>query len=207
MRRSIACLASVLGLLVPATAFAANYSEVSNGDLSGDRLAPTAFTLDPGPNLISATSVSGDVEYFTVTVPAGRTLSVIRLTDYVGLDGTSFIGVQAGATFTVPASPPPNPNTLLGYTHFGPSTLAPVGDNVLDNIGTGAGAQGFVPPLGPGQYTFWAQQTGSNAASYTFAFTLSPSPGVPVPPAFAALLALGLGGVGLFGVRRAARAR
>ena len=156
---------------------------------------------------MSATSVSGDVEYFTITVPAGQRLNAVRLTAYAGLDGTSFIGVQAGPIFTVPASPPPSPSALLGYAHFGPTTPSPVGDNVLDNMATGSGAQGFSGTLGPGQYTFWSQQTGANAATYTFAFDVAPPAPVPFPPAFAAVLALGLGCAGMLGLRKAARAR
>ncbi len=84
---------------------------------------------------------------------------------------------------------------LLGYAHFGPAD-EPVGSNRLDNIATGAGAQGFSGTLGPGTYTFWSQQTGANASTYTLAFDVTTISAVPVPPLFAGILAVGLGVIG-----------
>ena len=195
MRRSIACLVVFFTLLVPSIAWAANYDEAVSGDISGDRLAPMPFVIATGTNSLSATSVSGDLEYFTITIPAGSQLRAIRVTAYAGIDQRAFLGVQRSPTFTEPPTGT-NPANLLGYTHFGPS-VEPIGNNVLDNAAVGAGSQGFSGMLGPGVYTFWSQQTGGNATSYTLAFDVGPTPAVPVPPVFAALLALGLGFVGI----------
>jgi hypothetical protein len=195
MRRSIFVPCFLVALCVPSLALAANYDEATNGDISGNRLAPSVIPLNLGVNSISATSVAGDLEYFTVTVPAGQRLLAIRVTAYAGLDGRAFIGVQQGATFT---EPPVGTNVaqLLGYAHFGPAEEA-IGSNRLDNIATGPGSQGFSGVLGPGTYTFWSQQTGGNASTYTLAFDVATIPAVPVPPLFAGVLALGLGVIGI----------
>ena len=87
-----------------------------------------------------------------------------------------------------PAQAQANLATLLGYLHFGNGALAGTatpGNDILDNIGVGAGSQGFVPPLTGTDYTFWIQQTGP-AVSYSFHFVVIPEPG-----SFA-LLGLGL---------------
>lgn len=140
------------------------HDESLHGDLSGNRLEPTQLTLSVGDNLLIATSVSGDREYVTLTVPAGGMLSQILLDDYVSFDRTAFIGMQAGSTFTEPTSGT-NVANLLGWTHFGDAFFH-VGTDILDDIAAGAGARGFTPPLPSGPYTFWIQQTGAAPTSY-----------------------------------------
>ena len=44
-------------------ATAADYTEIGSGDLSGDRLAPTSWTLAAGTNRLIATTSPGDQEY------------------------------------------------------------------------------------------------------------------------------------------------
>ncbi len=166
-------IAVFLGLIAPAAATVI-HDESVNGDLSNDRLNPTGYTLSAGTNTLIATSVSGDREYVRLSVPAGLQLSSIINVSYQGQDGTAFIGVQNGSTFTEPPTGT-NVANLLGYTHFGtgPGT---VGTDILDNMGTGAGAQGFTPPLPSGNYTYWIQQTGTSAATYQFDFNVTPEP-------------------------------
>jgi hypothetical protein len=65
-----------------------------------------------------------------------------------------------------------------------------VGSDILDDIDRGSGSQGFVPPLGPGDYTFWAQDVGFQA-SYTMRFVLpEPSRATMLAAGAAALAAL-----------------
>ncbi len=45
------------------SATAADYTEIGSGDLSGDRLAPTSWTLAAGTNRLIATTSPGDQEY------------------------------------------------------------------------------------------------------------------------------------------------
>jgi hypothetical protein len=189
MKRATLTLALSLAVL-PLTARAISYSEAADGDLSGDRLAPTALVLEPGSNLVTGNTIFGDLDYVTISIPAQ--LSAIVLTQYATqLNTVSFVGVQTGTVFTLPASTP-DPSQLLGWAHFG-DTLE--GTDILDDIGVGFGSQGFVPPLPAGNYTFWIQETGVYLADYQFDFVVVPE------PASLVLAALGIGALAL---RRAA---
>lgn len=174
--------AVIIGRATPAKAFN-DYDELIDGDLSGDRFNPTDISLSLGSNLLHATSVAGDLEYFTMHLPAGGQLDSIVLTTYVSGSPMSFIAVQSGTTFTEPPAGT-NPANLLGWTHFG-GPDAPAGTDILDNLGLGAGSIGFTPPLAGGPYTFWSQETGPNTATYTMNFVVTPEP--------AAIMLLGLG--------------
>lgn len=149
------------------------YSEAASGDLSGDGARPTVLTTTVGGHMISAVSTQGDREYFSVVVPTGHQLEAIFLKSYASADAKAFIAVQAGDTFT---EPPTGTDVakLLGYSHFGPSVEA-VGSNLLDNLGTGAGAAGFSGSLPSGTYTFWTQQTGASPTSYALNFVVVPA--------------------------------
>lgn len=157
------------GPLVAATI----WDEAVQGDLSGNRANPSSAQLEEGNNALFATTQAGDVEYLTLNVPGGHVLDAILLGVYAGLDGTAFIAVQSGTTFTEPAVGTTVGN-LLGYSHFGPN-LGQVGQDILPAIGQGFGAQGFAPPLASGDYTFWIQQTGA-PATYRLEFIVSALP-------------------------------
>ena len=144
------------------------YDEVQAGDLSGDRTSPTKITVGEGGNIVKASSVAGDLEYFTFTVPNGMQLAEIVLESYESSDNVAFIGLQAGSSFTEPAMGT-NAGNLLGWLHMGSNLVS---KNILDDIGNGAGAQGFTPPLGSGDYTFWTQQTGTAQTAYTLNFKI-----------------------------------
>lgn len=178
-------LTAVLGWAVAATGSRASiiHDESVDGDLSGDRFNPTDHTLAFGTNSVIATSVSGDREYLTLTIPGGMQLDSIVLFSYVGLDETAFIAVQSGTTLTEPPTGT-NANNLLGWTHFGPA-IGNVGTDVLDDMCVASPAIGCSPPLAAGDYTYWMQQTGGLAATYRFDFNVSPE------PATLALFALG----------------
>src|SRR5919108_5582999 len=97
------CSALVALGLIPTTCWSAIiWDEATQGDLSGDRFAPTSLTLTLGDNSLSATSQGGDLEYVTITVSEGELLSGLVLRSYSGSDGRAFIGIQAGTTFTEP---------------------------------------------------------------------------------------------------------
>jgi hypothetical protein len=182
-------------------ASADNYNESIDGDLSGNRLAPTSINLDPGSNTVTATSVAGDLEYYTVTVPGGFELSAIPLVSYVSLDALAFVGLQSGTTFTEPPTGT-DVSQLLGWTHFGPGN-GTVGTDVLDNIGAGTGAIGFTGPLGAGNYVFWTQQTGVNSTTYALDLQITAVAAVPaLSGASALLLCAGLGLMILVATRR-----
>ena len=176
----VAAMVAVVAGSAPVRA-ATVWNEAIQGDLSGNRLVPSTLLILPGDNDLIATTQGGDQEYFRITVPPLGELRNLVLKTYTGSDGTAFIGVQQGATFTVDPSSA-QPSNLYGYTHFG-TGQGQLGTNILDNIATGPGAQGFAPPLGPGNYTFWVQQLGS-ASTYDLNFQLTV---LPEPSAFVVL--------------------
>jgi hypothetical protein len=157
------CLLSIIkaAIVVALTASSAScwaavvWDEGIQGDLSGDRSAPTSLSFSAGSNELIATSSGGDIEYVTFAIPAGQQLNSVILSSYSGLDGTAFFGLQKGATFTEPPNGTVVGN-LLGYTHFGPA-VGNVGGDILSQAGSGAGAQGFTPPLAADSYSVWLQ--------------------------------------------------
>ncbi len=199
MLRATFTLLALFGLSYAGVASADNYTETIDGDLSGSGAAPTAISLDPGSNVITATSVAGDLEYYTVNVPSGFQLSPLTLVSYVSLDAVAFAAVQSGTTFTEP-NVGTNVANLLGWVHFGPGM---VGTDILDDIGAGPGAIGFTGPLPAGDYTFWSQQTGANSTTYAFDLQLTAAPSVPtLSDGFTVLLCAGLTLILAMGLRR-----
>ena len=150
------------------------WDEGVDGDLSGDRLVPTDLTFAVETNTLIATSVQGDREYVHFHLPTGSVLSQLWLTTWTGNDQIAFIAVQEGSVFT---EPPTNTDVskLLGYTHFGPGA-GNLGQDILPAMGQGPGSIGFVPPLTGSDYTFWIQQTGANAVTYSLDFVVTPEP-------------------------------
>jgi hypothetical protein len=213
MKRFILLGAMMVASLSAATAFATNYDEAVSGDLSSNRLTPTPIALTVGSNLITATAMSanqppptGDLDYFTITVPAGTRLTAINVNSTTTAS-LVFFAVQAGATMTEP-NVGTNPANLLGYTHFGPAN-GTVGTDILDNLSLGIPPSpapiGFTPPLPAGQYTFWYQETSSTPTTSQLNFVVTATP-VPVPRSAIAASAAGLLLVALRFVRRRARA-
>jgi hypothetical protein len=164
---------AIVATLTSAAAAGIIHDENINGDLSGNRLAPSALATSLGANTLIGRSVAGDLDYFTFNVAAGRQLDTLILTGYSG-PSVSFLAVQNGTIFTE-SNGAPNVANLLGWTHFGTGLLQ-VGTDILDDLGLGAGSIGFVPPLPSGDYVFWLQETGPSSVDYTLDFNLSPEP-------------------------------
>lgn len=135
------------------------WDESTQGDLSGNRLAPTSLNLNLGTNGVLASSGPNDLEYVHFHLSAGMQLDAIVPVLYNGSDQVAFIGVQAGTTFTEPAQGT-NVANLLGWALWGPG-MGNMNTNILPTIGAGSGAQGFTGPLTGSDYTFWIQNTGS----------------------------------------------
>jgi len=174
MTSRIATLTLAFALAVPALGLAANYDEGVSGDLSGDRLNPTSISLGSFTNFISGTTVQGDIDYFTVTLPqlSGIPLPIlsISLTQFTSTDDLAFLAVQEGSQFT---EPPTGTDTtkLLGYEHIG----LPLNVNILPTMGSQPGTIGFTQLAGP-VYTFWLQQTGPQPVAYTLDIYVTPEP-------------------------------
>jgi len=144
------------------TAEASDLSE-TDGDLSDDFTAPTAFTIGPGVNTVTASTQSGDLDYLTFTVGPCDTLTQLTVDSYTAEagDAIAFIAVQSGSAFTFPAAEAgDNTGELLGFSHYG---MADIGQDILPRIGEEEDALGFTPPLQPGDYTVWLNQTGTES--------------------------------------------
>lgn len=176
------------------------YDESVDGDLSGNRLAPTLLNANLGSNeVIGSMNRDIDIEYFTVVVQPGHQLDALVAAELVAPDGRSFIGVQSGSQFTVtPAAV--QASDLLGYAHFG-FQEGNIGTNILDDMGSGFGAQGFTGPLSTGSYTFWLQNI-NDIANYRMDFQITAA--VPEPSEYAMLLA-GIAVLGAVARRRRIR--
>ena len=86
----------LLAFPVAATAF--SYSETFDGDLSGNNLLPTALVAAQGSNLLSGSTVGGDLEYLRITLPAGTQLAALVLNSVTSSDDLIFIAAQEGTT-------------------------------------------------------------------------------------------------------------
>ncbi len=180
----------LLMLLAPLSAALANsYDEALSGDLSDERLAPTPLLLGAGDNVLRGTFGAGaaifqlDLDYATITIPAGLQLEAFIVAEADVGGAFSFIGLQAGPQITVPYTTV-DAGPLLGWAHYG---SADQGQDILPVIATGPGAIGFAPPLGPGVYSLWLMELDtSRRHNYTFNLRVSAIP----EPATAAMLLL-----------------
>jgi hypothetical protein len=169
-------------------------------DLPGFGEPAVTLALAPGLNLITGTtgnpSGTVDRDYVTLVVPAGYQLSALYVRSGTTVFGSSsFIGVESGATFTVPPTSG-SATGMLGWTLF----AATPDTDILPSLGTGGGATGFAPPLAAGSYAFWIQETGPVATSYALDFDVT---AVPEPSELAMLLA-GLAALAVVARRRRA---
>lgn len=181
-----------LGILISVTAMPAVadvvWDEAVDGQLSTDRFSPTDFgDLSIGSNDVIGTTVSGISKFFTFTIAEGEQLSALIVESWESVDDLGFLGAVTGDQFSVdPANP--DVTALLGYVHYG--TLD-VGQDILPAMGAGPGSQGFTAPLGPGDYSFWVRQGGSDPATWDLNFVVT---AIPAPPAFMLLLVGGIAG-------------
>ena len=172
--------------LLAATACIADvvWDEDLDGSLSTDRFNTTNFgTLAVGSNNMICDTQSGISKFFTFTIGAGQELSAIILDEWISEDDLGFLGIVTGDFFNVdPANP--DVTQLLGYVHHGETS---VNTDILPAMGQGPGSQGFVGALGPGDYSFWIRQGGSQLTTQDLNFVVTPAPG--------AVALMGLAGV------------
>ena len=193
---SIKTLISLSALAVFTSAASADlmWDEAIDGDLSGDYLNPTELVTKGVNNHVIFTTVGSgdnggqqDLEYFTFTVDVGYELAAIILDGFETSPESNlgFIGIAEGSVFPTPPNAP-DVTSLLGYALPG---VTDVGNDILQDMGSGGGSQGFTGSLGAGTYSFWAQETAPSTDVWdlNFVVTAVPAPG--------ALALLGLGGL------------
>jgi len=168
------------------------YNESSSGDLANAGGTPTFIGFSSGSNQVigstgrSSSTAAIDRDYFTFTVPVG--LDLVSITPLPGtqVNGPiSFIGLQAGNSFTVPPTQT-DATGLLGWWHY---STADIGQDILSKMAIPSmGSSGFTPPLGPGSYSVWIQDFSVPTVNYGFDFELQaiPEPGTFLPVAFVA---------------------
>jgi hypothetical protein len=160
-------------LLLSPWAGAADFSEFVSGDISDVGAQPTPWALTAGDNSLVGQANSDDFDFLRISVPADHTLEAIVVTFHEDINQV-YAGVQAGPTWTAGSGAEINPAQLLGWANFptNPHHGSHTGEDILDDIGLGAGATGFSPPLPSGVYTFLFQ-TSSNAISFGLNFSVS----------------------------------
>jgi len=167
-----------LGCLLAGRAFALDYFEPEEGDLSDDYTMPTPLALDVGNNLVIAsvvdsTAPGGDVDYFSIELPSGSALSGLSLEGQrnFGGDDIFFLGMVEGTAFPV-SNVDATAADLLGYTLVDDSLLF---RDLLPSMSEAPGAVGFTMALNSPNYSFWVQQTGTRT-EYVFDFRVDPIP-------------------------------
>jgi hypothetical protein len=158
MKQPLFLAASIVALALPS--FATDYDEGTSGDLSDDHLMPTALTLTPGMNIITASqqgdALGRDVDYIATSLPGGMRITQVILENYISSPGDlAFMGLQAGPNFATDYNST-DPSTLLGGIIY---SSAEVGTNIFPTMGTFGGAIGFTPPLLGPVFTWWFNQT------------------------------------------------
>jgi hypothetical protein len=164
------------------------YDEGVSGDLSNDNLAPNLLAVSAGSNVVrgGTTAVPFDRDIFSFSIAADQQLVAIILDTYISGDDQSFFAVAAGNTISSLFSTP----ALLGNALIGASVGNMEGDDVLDDLGalTFPGSAGFAGALGPGDYTFWIQETTVGIREYALDFQVRGPATVPLPSTFFLLL-------------------
>jgi len=170
-----AALALLLALASPVGA-AVVHDEAVDGDLSSLAAAPTALAFAAGGNTVigsvrNSNNASGDRDFLTFTVGAGQTLSALNLLAY-DPPFISFCAFNAGTTSYVPGVAS-DPNFLAGIHIDG----SHVGLNLMPFFVAAAVTSNSLPSpeLGPGDYCFVIQQTGTTLQSYSLEFVIDAS--------------------------------
>jgi hypothetical protein len=154
------CSTVIMPIAIRPTAAAVIWNESVDGPLSTNAASPTPLSVGVGSNSIIATIGGTNRDYFSFTLAPGQSLESFLLASYASSDPVSWIGLQAGASWTAGD----NVGLMIAQQHFG---TADVGTNLL----------GITPaaPLAAGTYTVRAQQLGA-ITSYQLDLAVVPEP-------------------------------
>ncbi len=165
------------------TVGATDWDELIHGDLSNDGLTPTFINFTVGNNLIEGRmgfdGVTLDRDIWTFNVPVGQFLTAINLVSYGAPSSgiNSFMAIDDATTINIFDASNHLSNGLWTEELDGlGNTFTPM-LTILDNGSDPPpfGGTGFDGPLGPGDYTFWVQET-SAEIDYCIDFVLTPVP-------------------------------
>lgn len=188
MKKITLLTALSLGALLSNASAAIIYNESSSPDLSGLFGSPTSLSFGLGANTVigdignngntgavngAGTSVDRDADFFTFTVPFGVILSSINIDSHVPVPsgGGSFFGYTSGTSFSGQAF-----GDVDGFAIFNSTS-----GEVIDDFGSASG-------LSAGDYSFWIQETSTDAVDYSITFTGTAA--VPEPVHYATILGL-----------------
>jgi len=186
-----------LSVVVSTTASAdiVAFDESRDGDASDNRFAPIIIALTQGMNTVrgfsgqSSTPDIHDLDYITFTIAEGFQLDGFFVQAASVGGAFSFVGLQAGPQITIPADWTDINTPLLGWAHFGSSTI---GADILPDMAISPGSVGFSGPLAAGTYALWIMELDASEP-HTYSFGLSVTP-VPQPSVIAIAAIFGMAG-------------
>jgi len=194
MRYRICAAVALCGSFpMAAAARGAIWDEAVQGDLSGNRQAPSLLVLTPGTNTVTATTTSSapgpaDYEYLRLDVPAGEQIQSMVVRSYTGGGaGATYMVLQRGTTFTQPPADALRYD-LLGHVRFS-HVHQNIGIDLLPSMGKFPTASGFTPPLPDGSYTLFIETAG-DTPTYQLDVIVTPEPNGVAAVAAAGGLAL-----------------
>lgn len=171
----IPLVAAAASIVTVSAASASIFDETFDGDLSNDRFAPTSLELDLGLNTVSmdvinSNNTAGDLDYFTFNIGAGQSIDSIVLLESSnpagGFDSAAFVGLALDSVFNFD----PINFTGDGLVGFVVTDASVVGNDIITDLSDG------LDTLGPGDYSFWVQQTGDDLTRVSLGINVVPTP-------------------------------